>query len=350
MKCKQCGKVNEDKAKFCMFCGASLIDEKNTIGEDDENSSLNEKEKSTRTTVIVCVIAIVVGIICLTAMYRKTKYDITEEKVVDDFLAAESSEESFTERTGIDITDSKIVMERTTDDTNYLEVVLYGEKEVPSISYEIKLDMTYHLYKQGWLLDEDYEIEDVIATPHEGPEDDRALKDVKENPDMFLDAKNVEADSISGECVGEYLELEEDGDSRNYCQKHINITVDYEYVTLQAVVCVNYIYCSGKDGGGVFGSWQIDNIFISGEDPSTYAIKEDKNVIGYTFTDPYGNRPPVTINSVSEDMTTANVTYDGVTEDVKVEWSDYSEVWTLHNSSLSLMIDFSPYEGVTVRW
>lgn len=350
MKCLQCGQINVEGAKFCTSCGASLKVQLDSENVETEKKSEQEKKKQIVPRVIIYVIVFIIGMILLMAINKKMKYNITEEKVIEDFLAAASSEGGFTEKTGISISDADIVTEKTTDDTNYLKVILYGEKDEPYTSYEIKLDMRYHLYKQGWILDDDFEIEDVTATPHEGPDDDSVLAYVKENPVEYLDAKDVESDSVSGECIGEYLELEEEGDSRNYCQKHINVTVDYEYVTLQATVCVNYVFYPGNKGGGGYGSWQVDDIFIARDEPLTYTIKADKDVIGHTFTDPYGHRDPVTINSISEDMTTANITYGGITEDVDVTWSNYSEKWTLYDISLGIMIDFSPYDGVTVEW
>lgn len=118
MLCRKCGKENEEKAKYCSFCGAKLLKEE-SINVSRYLKKYDNRLKEKRTIqigILIAVILAVVGAVCTAAIIQLNKSDFygSDKKIVEE-NSSEQQENTMIEE--VDVEAEKEAMRMQVCDT-----------------------------------------------------------------------------------------------------------------------------------------------------------------------------------------------------------------------------------------
>ena len=183
MKCKKCGKENNDEAKFCAYCGTILtsidsagIQSKQQLEENDKES-LNKKKRKKwiwiMLSILVLIAAVAVAGIFITRRFRERQYDnsIAEGNRYLEEMNYEKAEDSFLQAISVDPKQKEPYLKLIdiyTAQEKYDQVVETAEKAKDAVPAEEQEDFEEVIKVWGnmidytWVVEPEIEADDIF--------------------------------------------------------------------------------------------------------------------------------------------------------------------------------------------
>ena len=183
MRCRKCGKENNDGAKFCAYCGTALsmsdsagIQSKQQLEENDKEPVNKKKRKKwiwIMLSILVLIAAVAVAGIFITRRFRERQYDnsIAEGNLYLEEMDYEKAEDSFLQAISVDPKQKEPYLKLIdiyTAQEKYDQVVETAEKAKDAVpaeeqgDFEEILDMWEHVIEYTWVVEPEIEADDIF--------------------------------------------------------------------------------------------------------------------------------------------------------------------------------------------
>lgn len=183
MRCRECGKENNDGAKFCAYCGTALsMSDSGSLHlmqqlKEKDKEPVNKKKRKKwiwiMMSILVLIAAVAVAGIFITRRFRERQYDnsIAEGNRYLEEMNYEKAEDSFLQAISVDPKQKEPYLKLIdiyTAQEKYDKVVETAEKAKDAVpaeeqgDFEEILDMWEHVIDYTWVVEPEIEADDIF--------------------------------------------------------------------------------------------------------------------------------------------------------------------------------------------